>query len=265
MREGRRQSLPPRPAPLTQAAQDRILKKEPGTLVWRTEGADGDPQVVKLYRHRSRFATLRGWLTTFRTQREYLRLRHLQGAGVACTTPLGWGEGYSAEDGFCQFLVMKEVPEALPLSEYAHGGRNGEGLDSLLRLVRSMHDSGFVHQTLYARNVLVATEARPDARFFLADVPRSWVFPASVVGTRAAWFDLLDLTRSLEDAGVDRRDVPLEAYGPLDSMDDPLPWPERLAWLRSAPDARSKASRLFRDARARVRWTLEWLRAGWRR
>jgi hypothetical protein len=76
-----------------------LLKREPGTLVWRETRADGVRMVAKLYRRRGLFTFLRSRAFRFRAEREFRRLRHLQRAGIPCTEPLGWTAGRSEEHG----------------------------------------------------------------------------------------------------------------------------------------------------------------------
>ncbi|MGB7218214.1 MAG: lipopolysaccharide kinase InaA family protein, partial [Vicinamibacterales bacterium] len=140
-----------------------VIKREERTLIWREVRPGGDHVVVKLYRKRSAGSALRSRIMRFRTEREYRRLRHLQRWGIPCTEPLGWGAGWSREHGFHEVLLMREVPNALPLRDHLKAALDGQGkpglasvpLDPLFRIVRRMHESGFCNQTLYARNVLV--------------------------------------------------------------------------------------------------------------
>lgn len=248
--------MPGSAAPTTlDPPSDRILKREPGTLVWRETGPDGHPRVVKLYRRRGPMTVLRSRLTRFRAEREYRRLSHLQRWGVRCTQPLGWSTGRSEAHGRHEALVMRAVPGAVPLSERLPEDAATE-LVPLFQLVRRMHESGFCHQTLYARNVLVSPEEPPERRYFVADVPRSWTFPRRIVGTRMAWFDLLDLVWSLREAGLPPEHLPVEAYA--DSAEGLWPQKGGLAGLRIAPDPRSKRMRLMRDLAARIRWAAAW-------
>lgn len=228
-----------------------LLKREPGTLVWRETRADGARVVAKLYRRRSRLTFLRSKVTRFRVEREFRRLLHLHRAGIPCTEPLGWAEGSSKEHGCHELLLMREVPDAVPLDEVLREQGAAVHLAPLYRVVRRMHESGFCHQTLYAANVLFSRSAPPGAEFFLSDVPRSWTFPRSLVGTRLALWDLLDLEVTIGRAGGRVGPEALAAYG----LDDATA--ERRA-REIGRDSTTKWRRLLRDLAARGRWIGAW-------
>jgi len=236
--------------------QESIIKREDRTLVWRERRPDGTPTVVKLYRARRTPYAIRSRVLRFRAEREYRRLCHLERWGVPCTEPLAWGEGHSTEHAHHEVLVMREVPNAVELGDWigeAGADAFDRDLTPLLRIVRRMHESGFCHQTLYARNVLVDREAAHGKEFFLADVPRSWTFPRSIAGTAMAWWDVLDLVVELEDAGFAGEDRWLEAYG--------MNAAGRQWWARKraeGSDPRKKRTRLGRDGAARMRWGIAW-------
>lgn len=237
--------------------EDAVLKREERTVVWRETRPDGERIVVKLYRRRGRLNALRSRVTRFRTEREYRRLRHLERWGLPCTLPLAWAHGHSPEHGYHEVLVMREVPNAVQLEQHLRecdASRTRDALAPLFRIVRRMHESGFCNQTLYAYNVLVDTKAPPGEEFFLADVPRSWTFPRSIVGSRMALFDLLDLTVEVEESGVAPEAVPIEAYG-LDALDAQGKrwWTEQ-----KGADPRAKRTRSVRDGVARMRWAAAW-------
>lgn len=243
--------------PPTEPTEGGLLKQERGTLIWRTRGPEGERWVVKLYRRRGFLAALRSHLTRFRSEREYRRLAHLQRSGVRCTAPVGWAHGRRSGHGFYDMLVMEEVPGAVQLGEYLRREGDAASLEPLFRLARRMHESGFCHQTLYARNILVSQGGPPEARYYMSDVPRSWTFPRSIVGTAMAWFDLLDLTHSIVEAGIAPEEVPVEAYGPP-SAGHRWSGGRDLARLRTTRDARSKWSRFWRDVSTRLRWAVAW-------
>jgi hypothetical protein len=193
-------------------AADDFLKKERGTWIWREVGPDGRFRVVKLYRHRGFHNALRSRATRFRAQREWSRLRHLAHWGVPCTAPLGWTHGYSRQHGYFEVLVTLEVPDAVSLDAYLKTGGTAATPAPLYRIARRMHDSGLCSQALYARNILVQPRAPLDQRYSLLDLPRSWLFPGSITGTSMARCDLLDLTRSIRQAGIAPGEIPVEAY-----------------------------------------------------
>ncbi len=235
---------------------DAILKLEDRTVVWREEGAGGPGKVVKLYRRRGGSTALRSRIFRFRTEREFRRLQHLARWGIPCTPPLGWAAGWTPEHGHHEVLVMEEVPGAVELGVHLADAEEMD-LAPLFRIVRRMHESGFCHQTLYAANVLVSRGNPGRDAFVMCDVPRSWTFPRSLLGTSMARYDLLDLSASLVEVGVPPTEVPLQAY---DSREGRMV----MGLLLEGVDPRGKRKRLRRDLTARIRWAGAWS-ASWKR
>lgn len=248
-----RPSLPGWPSATLDPHPDQVIKREPRTLVWRESGPDGTPRVVKMYRRRGRVTAFREELLGFRAEREFRRLKHLVRWGVPCTEPIAWAHGYSAEHGWHELLVTREVPDAVPLGAFLGGARGSPDLRPLLHALRRMHEAGFCHQTLFARNVVVRARETGPPGYFLLDVPRSWIFPRSIVGSRPALADLRDLFVDLKEEGVPREEVPWDAYGlPAKQVERiTRPWES---------DPRTKWNRILRDAVVRVRWAAAWLR-----
>ncbi|MEX2526700.1 MAG: lipopolysaccharide kinase InaA family protein [Gemmatimonadota bacterium] len=246
------------PAPTTlHPSESAFLKHEKGTWVWRepSPGDDVPPRVVKLYRHRGLTTTLRSRVTRFRVEREAHRLEHLCRHEIPCTVPLGWGWGHSSHHGHHEFLVMEELPRVVQLKSYlATTLPPPDELAPLFRLARRMHESGVCSQTFYDYNVLVDREAPPETRYFLSDFPRSFVFPWSIVGSRMAVLDLLDLAADMAEQGVDAEPLVMSAYG--------LDGPGLAFWtgFRSAGrDPREKRFRSRRDLRVRMKWSWAWV------
>ncbi len=229
-----------------------VIKREHGTLIWREDHPEAGPVVAKRYRHRTRWAALRERLTRFRVEREYHRLRYLDRAGIPVTEPLGWNHGHSSREGFHETLVMREVADAVPLDRFLRATDKTPDLAPLYRILRDLHEAGFCHQTFYTQNVLIRPDAPPGEAYVLLDVPRSWIFPESIVGSSMARYDLLDLTLRIEAAGVPSAKIPLEAYG--------LTTADRRWWQRHRDrNPAVKRARLRRDLVARLRWGGGWL------
>ena len=231
---------------------DAILKLEDRTVVWREGEVGGTGKVVKLYRRRGGITALRSRVFRFRTEREFRRLQHLARWGIPCTPPQGWAAGWTPEHGHHEILVMEEVEGAVELGLHlAEGG--AMDLAPLFQMVRRMHESGFCHQTLYAANVLVSNQGRPGGGdFVMCDVPRSWTFPRSILGTSMARYDLLDLAASLVEVGVPPTELSLEAYDLREGK-------RALDLLLAGKDPRGKRERALRDLAARARWAGAWL------
>lgn len=230
------------------------IKDEAGTVIWRFESADGVRLVAKLYRQRGRWSALRCRVTNFRAEREFQRLQHLMRWGVPCTIPFGWAHGWSPEHGYYELLVTEELLDVAELGDHLRASNGAANLQPLFRTVRQMHESGLCHQTLYARNVLIADATTAEPRYYICDVPRSFVFPRSIVGTSMARDDLDDLMASVTRSGGKIEAGDREAYGlgvgiSLDGRQS---------------DRRSKRSRFLRDLRTRLYW-LAAISAFWKR
>lgn len=235
--------------------EDSVIKKEEHTVVWRETREDGEPVVVKFYRRRGAGSALRARIVRFRAEREYRRLRHLERWGISCTAPLAWSAGWSPEHGFHEVLVMREVPNAVPLRELLLAMPPADvPLAPLFKLIRRMHESGFLSQTMYARNVLVNRDSAPGEGYVIADVPRAWTFPRSIAGTEMALWDVMDLAAELVRLGVPEASVPVDVYG-LDERGKK--W-----WAKGRTrNSRGKLLRAARDAKARLRWLVAWILA----
>jgi hypothetical protein len=229
-----------------------VIKREESTIVWVEEGGDGGRTVAKLYRKRGRLTSLRGEVTGFRAQREWARLGHLERWNVPCTLPLAWAAGYSPSHGWHEVLVTREIPRAVTLDDYLEAVGAAAEIAPLLAIVRRMHESGFCHQTLYGRNVLVDPEANAAERYFIADVPRARVFPRSIVGSRPALLDLRDLYVDLALGGYSPEGVPWDSYGLTDRQRRKVtaPLPEG--------NPRRGLGRQFRDVEVRLRCAGAW-------
>jgi len=197
-----------------------ILKQEPATLVWHETFADGSEVVVKLYR-RGLPAWLRSRLSSFRSWHEFQALCQLESLGVRCAPPLFWGHGHFGRHGWCELLATEWLAGCRPLDEVLteeSGGGTKLDLDRLWSKIGRLHDAGFEHGTLLARNVLVRGEAAAP-EFFLLDLPRFHRFPYPIRGTRMARYDLLFLAHTLLRARP-AAEVPqwLTAYGMRDEQ-----------------------------------------------
>jgi len=65
-----------------------------------------------------------------------------------------------------------------------------------------MHRCGVYHGALSSKNILIDATGGPQAKYYLVDLARGWLFPGSILGKRIAWFDILKLVRDVEsDSG----------------------------------------------------------------
>ncbi len=179
-----------------------LIVVERGTFIWSEPMDDGGRAVVKMYRHRSWIEPWRrGHLLRYRTQREYAALSHLVKHKIPCSVPLYWSYGYRPDQGHYEILATREIPDAMTvLSQFAEPDNEGGGLDlaPLFRHVRAMHESSVFHGALLLRNMLVTFGEDRQSSFYIIDMARTNLFPHGIVGTRMAWYDLLELTEQIQ-------------------------------------------------------------------
>jgi tRNA A-37 threonylcarbamoyl transferase component Bud32 len=189
------------------------------------------PLIVKRYAVRGP----KDWLKyTFRVSRaaaEWRAGRALAAAGVPTAVPLAKAERrhFVLRDAA---LVVPEIPGALHLGEYVerHWGSGADAapsraalFDQLARIVRRMHDAGFVHHDLHGGNVLVSgLAAAPSIHVIDLHSVRSHAVPLRA----ARRFDLFKLLHSMRACSTpaERRRL-LEVYagaGPRGSAADGL-------------------------------------------
>lgn len=191
---------------------DVLFKHERRTVIWTPHAPGDEPIVLKLYRHRGIVNSVRGMIVKYRAEREHVRLGHLVNWDIPCTRPLSWSHGFSREHGFYEVLATRLVPESIDLQTHLRQGRSCN-LATLFATIRRMHKSGFLHQALFARNILVSGGEKTEHEFAVCDLPRSRIFPFSLVGTRMAMLDLTDLVASLRRVGVSWNLISVDAYG----------------------------------------------------
>ena len=214
-------------------------------------GAEHERLVLKVYRHRGPWHAVRCWLTKFRVEREYQRLCHLVLWGIPCTAPSDWAYGYSRESGFYELLATVMVPDVIDLETRLKNGRSCN-FQHLFATVRQMHRSGFCHNALFARNILISDNTATQSFFTISDVPRSRIFPRSVIGTRLALLDIADLGNDLMRLGVPEEAIPYDAYG-LTSTEA-----HRLSGMLEGY-VQNKSHRLVRDIESRIRHLFAYL------
>ncbi len=195
---------------------ERLLKEESHVLVWAETLEGGERAIVKVYRHRKPKEYFREWLGRFRAEREFRTLERLTEAGVPCSEPLFWSSGRSDEHGYYEILATREIAEAENVGESIRAGRRSAGdfdLRVLLEEIHRMHECGIYHGTLHLYNIL-ATGVGPELRYHIIDVPRSIVYPRSILGSRMAWFDLLRFARHVRSVmKIAAKEIPWAAYG----------------------------------------------------
>jgi len=193
----------------------RLIKEEPGTLIWSEPAAGGGRAVVKLYRRRPLHDPLRRLFVPYRVEREYRILERLHARGVACPEPLAWSHGRDRVHGRHELLATREIADAVPLDELLGAdAASPQDLAPLFALGRRMHECGVAHGAFYPRNVLVGAACGPAPAFHLIDFAHGRVFRGSLVGKRPARYDLLDMLQTIaRQAPLDRARNWLAAYG----------------------------------------------------
>ncbi len=135
-------------------ADQKLIKAEPGTLIWTEPLPEGGRAFVKMYRRRPLLDPVRRWFTPFRVEREYDLLTHLYRNGVPCPEPLSWSHGTSRPAmGGTRLLVTREIPGTAPLTESAarHGRDDRLGSHAALRRSRgACTKRGVSHGAFYA-------------------------------------------------------------------------------------------------------------------
>jgi tRNA A-37 threonylcarbamoyl transferase component Bud32 len=202
-----------KPAP--GAAGHRLVKEEPGTLIWSEPLASGGRAVVKMYRRRPPHEPLRRLFVPYRVEREYRILESLSRQGVACPEPLSWSHGRDRANGRHERLATREIADAVPLDQLlGREGRAPPDLAPLFALGRRMHECGVAHGAFYPRNVLVTAADGPQPTFHLIDFAHGRAFRGNIVGTRPARYDLLDMLQTIASlAPPDGAPRWLAAYG----------------------------------------------------
>ena len=128
----------------------------------------------------------------------------------------------------------------------------------LFETVRKMHRGGLFHGELTADNVVVTFSERGREEFYIANTPRSMLFPSDISGTRMAEWDLLELTRALvRGLKFPSNRIPLEAYGM-----DPLDCAEIVS--RVYYSQRPALLDRIVHAEFRARWAMAWAGAALR-
>ena len=179
-------------------AKGELIKHEPVTIIWRNICVEGRQAVVKMYR-RGLFLQCYGAITSFRTRREFERLRALENVDVPCSIPLFWARGCFGPFGWAEMLVTESVGRSQVLRDLLNSSPEAArslDLSPLFSNLARMHAAGVHHGMLRTRNILV--KDYPDApSFVVIDLARSHLFPGDIRRKRMALYDLLALCEGL--------------------------------------------------------------------
>ena len=240
----------------------KLIKAEPDTLIWAEPLPDGGREVVKLYRRRGALDPVRRAFVPYRVERECRLLERLFDAGVPCPQPLRWSHGNNARHGRYELLATREIPRATPLKSCLRGAQPTSDLAPLFGLARRMHACGVAHGAFYPANILVSTSPAGEDALHIIDLAHGCRFSRSIVGTRPADYDLLDMLRAIERVAP-IADCPrwLEGYGTGEEHIRKLLWMLETHFIerpwrhlrRAETDTRSAWDRVTRTAASRAR------------
>ncbi|MGB5746666.1 MAG: lipopolysaccharide kinase InaA family protein [Desulfobacterales bacterium] len=196
---------------------DKIIKAEAKCLIWSEQLKDATPAIFKMYYRRGIANFIRGKIITFRAQREFRILRHLDRKGIPCSIPLFWTCGYCKEYGFYEILCTRQIPNAISLKAFLASKSifiKDVDLESLFQTVCNMHRCGVYHGAFSTKNILINATGKAPTKFYIIDLARGWLFPSSILGKKIAWHDLLKLIRNCEsDLGIGYCQPYLAQYG----------------------------------------------------
>ncbi len=153
------------------------IKKNLVRTVLRVPLSTGERVIVKRYAVRGFTDRVKYRFVPSRALAEWTAARGLAAAGVPTAVPVAMAE---LRDGALRdaALVVPEIPDALHLNAYIaeriERRRDSAALrarlyDDVVRIVRTMHDAGFVHRDLHGGNLLV--NGPPESpRVFMIDL-----------------------------------------------------------------------------------------------
>jgi tRNA A-37 threonylcarbamoyl transferase component Bud32 len=196
---------------------DKIIKAEAKCLILSEQLEDATSAIVKMYYRRGIANFIREKIMTFRAQREFRILRHLDRKGIPCSIPLFWTYGYCKEYGFYEILCTRQIPNTISLAAFLASKSifiKDIDLEPLFQTVCNMHRCGVYHGALSTKNILIDATGNAQTKFYIIDLARAWLFPSSIFGKKIAWHDLLKLVRNIEnDLGLGYCQPYLAQYG----------------------------------------------------
>jgi len=214
--------------------------------------------IVKRYAVRGPFDWVKYTFRASRALEEWRVGRWLDEAGIATAIPLAMAE---RRRGVLQdaALVTREIKDAVHLNEYVEEHLVGDAardllrhelFDRLVRIVRRMHDRGFVHNDLHGGNILVTGPADASV-VHIIDLHSVSRYERRTPPAGKRWFDLLKLLHSLRTCSS-----PAEREQMCRTYDDAGSGPSGTrvtALLRSGDLSEVLERRLFAMERKRVR------------
>jgi len=177
------------------------IKAEPKTLIWSEQLEDGSTAILKMYYLMGLVNFIRKKILTFRAEREFTVLRHLDRKGIPCSKPIFWNSGYCREYGFHEILATRKVTNTIALNIFLGSKTvNNKNIDlgPLFQAVGNMHKYGVYHGALDTKNILIDAGDDNQVKYYLIDFARALLFQDSISGKKIAWYDLLKLVRKIE-------------------------------------------------------------------
>jgi tRNA A-37 threonylcarbamoyl transferase component Bud32 len=163
---------------LASSAGVEVVKRNLVRTVMRVPLASGARVIVKRYAVRGLSDRIKYRFVPSRALAEWTAGRALAAAGVPTAVPVAMAERRDGGTLLDAALVVPEIPDALALNEFVArkidgtadaDARRARLFDELVKIVRTMHDAGFVHRDLHGGNLLIT--GSPDApRIFVIDL-----------------------------------------------------------------------------------------------
>lgn len=184
-------------------SDSNTIKAEAKTLIWSEQLEDGSTAILKMYYRMGLVNFIRKKILTFRAEREFTVLRHLDRKGIPCSKPIFWNYGYCRKYGFYEILATRKVTNTIALNNFL-GSKTATNknidLEPLFEAVGNMHKYGVYHGALSTKNILVDATDDGQTKYYIIDFSRALLFQDSIAGKKIAWYDLLKLVRKIESS-----------------------------------------------------------------
>lgn len=169
-----RTDLPDLPAFLSPSPSTRV-REDPDSALFRLPAPTGD-WMLKVYRHRPWYLALRARMFPSRGRRELAVLEELLRRGIPGLVPIAAGEEDWGPLRTKSFLVTKFWKGSTTLEAWCDQDPSEAERDrvfpKLAKQLRHMHEQGFLHGSLFPRNIGLHLEESPSIRFFDAPFGR---------------------------------------------------------------------------------------------
>ena len=219
-----------------------LLAQSRTVTVERMRRPDGIEVVRKIYLFPTRRDRLRGmlrgtWLGRNKARREFVGLRFLQGVGVPAIEALEWTVQRNRFGFVTECSLVTRAYTGHDLARVLREGRipESEVWVAIGTSVRRMHDAGFWHRGLSARNLLLVEES---CAIRWLDPAKSLTYPAGGLPEGARAHDLLRFwTPLLTLVPPSARQAFAKAYGSEECLDLDALW-RRIPYWRLASTRR---------------------------